>query len=104
MRVLFDFYPGRGGDGMRIDAEGNLIVAAGLHKRRGTSETLLTRPGIHVISPRGKLLAFVETPEDTLTNCAFGGDDLRTLYVTCGKNLLSIRMQISGMASYRPAK
>jgi gluconolactonase len=104
MRVLFDFYPGRGGDGMRIDAEGNLVVAAGLHKTRRTSETLDTRPGIHVISPQGKLLAFVETPEDTLTNCAFGGEDLKTLYVTCGKYLLSIRMQIPGMASYRPGK
>jgi gluconolactonase len=104
MRVLFDFSPGRGGDGMRLDAAGNLIVAAGLHKTRGTSETLDTRPGIHVISPQGKLLAFVETPEDTLTNCAFGGDDMRTLYVTCGKHLLSLRTVTSGMARYRPAK
>lgn len=104
MRVVFDFSPGRSGDGMRLDAAGNLIVAAGLHKTRGTSETLDTRPGIHVISPQGKLLAFVETPEDTLTNCAFGGEDLRTLYVTCGKHLLSMRMALPGMARYRPAK
>ena len=104
MRVVYTFSPGRGGDGMRMDAEGNLIVAAGLHKPRGTSETLDTRPGIHVISPHGKLLAFAEAPEDTITNCAFGGDDLRTLYVTCGKHLLSIRTQIPGMARYRPAK
>ncbi len=104
MRVIYDFYPGRGGDGMRIDAQGNLIVAAGLHKTRKTHETLDTKPGIHVISPQGKLLAYVETPVDTLTNCAFGGDDLRTLYVTCDKYLLSIRMQTPGMASYRPGK
>jgi gluconolactonase len=102
-RLLYDFYPGRGGDGMRVDAEGNLYVAAGLHRRRGTSETLDTRPGIHVISPEGKLRAFLETPEDTLTNCAFGGPDLRTLYVTCGKLLLSVRTRIPGKPAYRPA-
>lgn len=101
-RVLIDFYPGRSGDGMCIDAEGNLYVAAGLHKTRNTSETLDTRPGIHVISPAGKLVAFRETPEDTITNCTFGGEDLRTLYIACGTLLLSIRTQIPGKASYRP--
>ena len=101
-RVLIDMYPGRSGDGMCVDAKGNLYVAAGLHSRRGTSETLDTRPGIHVISPAGRLIAFRETPEDTVTNCSFGGADLRTLYITCGRLLLSIRTQIPGKASYRP--
>lgn len=101
-RVVIDFYPGRSGDGLTIDAEGNLYVAAGLHKLRTTSETLETRPGIHVISPAGKLLAWRETPEDTITNCAFGGDDLRTLYVTCGTLLLAIPTRVPGKASYRP--
>lgn len=101
-RVLIDFYPGRSGDGMCIDAEGNLYVAAGLHKPRNTSETLATRPGIHVVSPSGQLLAFRETPEDTITNCAFGGDDLRTLYVTCNRFLLSIPTKIPGKPAYRP--
>ncbi len=103
-RVLIDFYPGRSGDGMCIDAEGNLYVAAGLHKTRNTSETLDTKPGIHVVSPQGKLLAFRETPEDTITNCSFGGADLRTLYVTCGTLLLAIRTEIPGKPSYRPNK
>jgi len=101
-RTLINFYPGRSGDGMCIDQEGNLYVAAGLHNTRGTSETLETRPGIHVISPKGKLLAFRETPEDTLTNCTFGGEDSKTLYITCGTYLLSIRTQIPGKQSYRP--
>ena len=103
-RVLIDFYPGRSGDGMCVDALGNLYVAAGLHKTRGTSETLDTKPGIHVISPAGKLLAFRETPEDTITNCTFGGEDLKTLYVTCGSLLLSMPTKIPGKASYRPAR
>ena len=101
-RVLIDFYPGRSGDGMCIDRAGNLYVAAGLHARRGTSETLDTRPGIHVVSPEGRLLAYRQTPEDTITNCTFGGPDLRTLYVTCGSLLLAIPTKISGKATYRP--
>ncbi len=103
-RTLINFSPGRSGDGMCIDAEGNLYIAAGLHKTRKTSETLDTRPGIHVVSPRGQLLDFVETPVDTITNCAFGGKDLRSLYVTCGPYLLSIRTRIPGKAAYRPTK
>ncbi len=101
-RTLIDFYPGRSGDGMCIDSQGNLYVAAGLHDRRNTSETLSTRPGIHVISPQGELLAYRETPEDTITNCTFGGEDLRTLYVACGTYLLSIRTEIPGKPAYRP--
>lgn len=103
-RILYTFYPGRGGDGMRVDTAGNLYVAAGLHKTRGTSETLDTRPGIHVLTPQGKLVAFVETPEDTITNCAFGGADGRTLYVTCGRFLLSLPTRIAGSPLYRIPK
>ena len=100
-RIHINFYPGRSGDGMCIDAEGNLYVAAGLHATRDTSETLDTRPGIHVISPGGELLAFQETPVDTITNCTFGGDDLRTLYITCGKYLVSMRTRIPGKSTYQ---
>jgi gluconolactonase len=101
-RRLYDFYPGRSGDGMCVDATGNLYVAAGLHRLRGTSETLDTRPGIHVFTPEGMLVAFARTPEDTVTNCTFGGADLRTLYITCGRLLLSVRTRIPGKATYRP--
>ena len=38
--LQYDFYPGRSGDGMKVDAEGNLWVAAGWHRRPGSSETL----------------------------------------------------------------
>ena len=96
MRVFHDFSPGRSGDGMTIDSEGNLYVAAGLNRRRGTSETLDTVAGIHVFSPDGELLEHIPIPEDTITNAAFGGPDLRTLYVTAGKTLFSIRTDITG--------
>ena len=101
-RVHINFYPGRSGDGMCIDQQGNLYVAAGLHKTRDTSETLDTRPGIHVISPEGKLVGYRETPEDTITNCTFGGKDRKTLYVTCGAKLLAIPARIPGLVLPKP--
>lgn len=96
MRVFHDFYPGRSGDGMTVDSEGNLYVAAGLHTLRGTSETLDTKCGVHVFSPDGQLKEFIPIPEDTITNCAFGGPDLKTLYVTAGKTLFKVRTDITG--------
>ena len=95
-RRIIDFSPGRGGDGLCVDADGNLYVAAGLHKTRGTSETLDTKPGIHVVSPKGTLLAYLATPTDTLTNCTFGGIDRKTLFITCGDLLLSVRTKHPG--------
>ncbi len=97
MRVFYNFYPGRSGDGMTVDSEGNLYVAAGLNLGRGTAETMDTRPGIHAISPEGKLLQYIPIPEDLITNCAFGGPDMRTLYVTAGKTLFRVRTQIPGI-------
>ncbi len=81
---------------MAIDEQGNLYVAAGLHSLREGSETLDTRPGIHVFSPDGELLAYRRTPMDSVTNCTFGGEDGRTLYVTAGPYLLSGRSVIAG--------
>lgn len=97
MRVHFNFYPGRSADGMAIDREGNLYAAAGLNRRRGTSETLDTQCGIHVISPQGKRVKFIPIPEDTITNAAFGGPDMKTLYVTAGKTLYRIRTEVAGL-------
>lgn len=96
-RVLYDFYPGRSADGISIDRQGNLYASAGLHRPRGSSETLDTRCGVHVISPQGKLLRFIPIPEDTITNNAFGGADARTLYVTAGKTLYRVRTDVPGM-------
>jgi gluconolactonase len=97
MRVHFNFYPGRSADGVAIDVEGNIYAAAGLHRRRGTHETLDTKCGVHVISPQGKLLRLIPIPEDTVTNTAFGGPGLRTLYVTAGKTLFQIPNGIAGL-------
>jgi gluconolactonase len=97
MRVHYNFYPGRSADGMSIDTEGNLYASAGLHRRRGTSETLDTPCGVHVISPQGKRIKFIPIPEDTITNNAFGGPDMKTLYVTAGKTLFKVRTEVAGL-------
>ena len=96
MRVFHNFYPGRSADGLCIDTQGNLYAAAGLHRRRGTHETLDTKPGVHVFSPAGKLLRFIPIPEDTITNCTFGGADMKTLYVTAGKTLFRTTVAVTG--------
>ncbi len=97
MRVHYNFYPGRSADGMSIDTQGNLYASAGLHQRRGTSETLDTPCGVHVISPQGKRIKFIPIPEDTITNNAFGGPDMKTLYVTAGKTLYKLRTEVAGL-------
>jgi gluconolactonase len=96
MRVFYNFAPGRSGDGMTVDTQGNVYVAAGLNQPRGTTETLDTKAGIYVISPQGKLLRFIPIPEDLLTNVAFGGPDMKTLYVTAGKTLFRVRVDVPG--------
>jgi gluconolactonase len=97
MRVLYDFYPGRSADGMSVDVQGNLYAAAGMHRTRNTAETLDTACGVYVISPAGKLLTFIPIPEDYITNTAFGGADMRTLYITAGKTLYKVRTEIAGL-------
>jgi gluconolactonase len=97
MRIHYNFYPGRSADGMSIDVQGNLYASAGLHSTRGTAETLDTKCGVYVISPEGKLLKFIPIPEDFITNNAFGGPDMKTLYITAGKTLYKIRTEIAGL-------
>ena len=97
MRVHYNFSPGRSADGMSIDTQGNLYASAGLHRTRGTSETLDTKCGVHVIAPAGKLVKFIPIPEDTITNNAFGGPDMKTLYITAGDTLYKVRTDIPGL-------
>lgn len=97
MRVHYNFYPGRSADGISIDTQGNLYASAGMSQLRGSSETLDTKTGVYVISPQGKLLKFTPIPEDLITNNAFGGSDMKTLYVTAGKTLYKIPTEIAGL-------
>jgi gluconolactonase len=96
-RTLYDFYPGRSADGISIDVKGNIYASAGMTQLRGTSETLDTKTGVYVISPQGKLLQFIPIPEDLISNNGFGGEEMRTLYVTAGKTLFKFRTDIPGL-------
>jgi gluconolactonase len=76
---------------------GNVYCAAGLNAPRGTSETLDTKAGIHVFSPKGARLEIYPIPEDTVTNVCFGGPDWKTLYCTNWNVLGSVNLRIAGM-------
>src|SRR5262245_11641971 len=96
-KVIHDWKNTRGPDGMKLDATGRLFVAAGLNRQNPPYETQ-AKPtaGVYVFSPAGDLLEFIPIPRDETTNCAFGGDDLKTLFVTAGGSLWSIRVNTPG--------
>src|SRR5204863_7850316 len=84
-KMIFDWRSSRGPDGFKMDQQGRLFVAAGLNKANPPFETAEPyKAGIYILSPPGKLLEFVPVPRDEVTNCAFGGPDLKTLFVTAG--------------------
>jgi gluconolactonase len=99
-RLLFDFAQGRGGDGIRTDCEGNVWIAAGIQTPRPPGEVTDVPPGIYVVSPHGKLLGRIPIPEDYVTNLAFGGRELKTLYVTAGTSIYQFPVAVSGYAAY----
>jgi gluconolactonase len=90
-KVLHDFGADRGIDGMSIDIKGNIYATAGAGKTAGVT----------IFDPAGKKLGFIPTPEDP-SNCVFGGEDRRMLYITAGKSLYRIHLTIDGFAVYWP--
>ena len=96
-KLIHDWGTTRGPDGMKLDALGRLFVAGGLNKPNPPFETA-DKPtaGVYVFSPEGQLLELIPIPRDETTNCAFGDDDLKTLFVTSGGTLWSIRLTTTG--------
>jgi gluconolactonase len=102
---IYDWGKGRGPDGLKQDAKGRLYVAAGLNKPNPPAEPADdVKGGIYVLSPEGKLLAFLAVPTDEVTNCAFGGEDLKTLYITGGGVLYSVRTTTPGRVRWAGKK
>lgn len=99
-RLVYDFGGGRGGDGMRLDMEGNLYVAAGIQTPRGPHESTDVPPGVYIMTPKGELKGRIPIVEDLITNVAFGGPDGRTLYITAGKTLFTTRVATPGQLAY----
>lgn len=96
-KLIFDWQTGRGPDGVKMDRAGRLYVAAGLNKPNPPYETAdRFKGGVYILSPEGKLLDFVPVPVDEVTNCAFGGADWKTLFITEGGTLWSIPVSTPG--------
>ena len=95
-KLIHDWKTTRGPDGIKLDSAGRLFVAAGLNRQNAPYETQ-DKPtaGVYVFSPTGELLEFIAISRDETTNCAFGGDDLKTLFVTAG-GLWSFRVSTPG--------
>jgi gluconolactonase len=70
-----------GGDGLTVDEKGNVYITSNL--------------GIQVFSSEGKHLGTIEFPEQP-SNCAFGGKDNKTLYVTARKSVYAVEMDVAG--------
>ena len=84
-KLLVDYLPEDGPDGLTVDVEGNLYIA----------ERSLKRPGIAIRSPEGKELAFI--PTILPTNVGFGrGENSNTLYITAGTGLYRIKVMKQG--------
>ncbi len=99
-KLIFDWGDARGPDGLKMDRNGLLYVAAGLNKPHPPYETAdRFKGGVYAISPAGKLVEFIPIPRDEVTNCAFGGPDLKTLYVTAGGTLWSVPVKTPGRIS-----
>jgi gluconolactonase len=83
-RVIADMdHPQPGSpDGMKLDVEGHLYV---------TGAT-----GVWVFEPDGTLLGVIVTPERP-ANCAWGGADRQTLYITARTSLYRIRTKVPGV-------
>jgi len=103
-KLIYDWGKGRGPDGLKQDEKGRLYVAAGLNKPTPAEPARDVKGGVYVLSPEGKLLSFLPVPRDEVTNCAFGGEDRKTLYVTAGGTLYSIRTATPGRLVWPPAK
>ncbi len=91
-KVIFDWKNGRGPDGMKMDNAGRIYVAAGTNKAT-EFETTEFKAGCYILSPTGRLIDFIPTAPDECCNCAFGGADGKTLFITSGGHLWSVPLR-----------
>ncbi len=89
-RLIHDWKDGRGPDGVKMSSSGLLFVAGGLNAPHPPHETGVMKGGVYILTPAGKLVDFVPIPKDEVTNCAFGGADGKTLFITAGGTLWSV--------------
>lgn len=71
-----------GSDGMTIDNEGNIY---------------LTGRGVTVFNPQGEQIAHIPVEAGWTANVCFGGQDMKTLFITASEYLFSIKMNVQGV-------
>lgn len=69
-------------DGMKVDQDGRVFCT-------GTG-------GVWVFAPDGSKIGMIEMPE-VCANVAFGGNDLRTLFLTASTSVYTLRVKTPGM-------
>jgi len=69
-------------DGIRCDTAGRVWSSAA--------------DGVHIYAPSGELIGKILVPESP-ANLAFGGSDLKTLYITARKSLYAIQVGVRGL-------
>jgi gluconolactonase len=71
-----------GSDGMTIDVMGNIY---------------LTGNGVTIFNRNGVLLGNIPVPESWTANVCFGGDDMKSLFITASKSLYKIHTKTKGV-------
>jgi len=95
-KELMDFGRGRGGDGLKVDRDGRIYIAAGRWMPSPPNETIEMKGGIYVLNSDGRLVDFIPVIIDEVTNLCFAGKELDVLYVTAGHTLFSVQMKVKG--------
>ncbi len=95
-RTLYDFGALKGCDGMCVDVQGNLYL----------TQRASERPGVLVLNPEGKEIAFIPTgpanqqkrePVGLPSNVEFGiGAEANVLYITVDLSLYRIPLKVQG--------
>ena len=75
----FKLFVQQGGEGVAVDAQGNVYLAAGQ---------------IYVYNPSGRLIDTIEMPERPI-QLVFGGKDGRTLFIAARTSLYSVRTRVA---------
>jgi len=76
-----------GPDGMKVDIRGNLYVSLS--------------SGVRVYNSVGMHLGDIRTPA-SVQNCAFGGYDNRTLFITAGGSVYKVQMKVQVVPDFTP--
>lgn len=80
--AVFGRLEGWGADGLKVDTQGNVYV---------------TGPrGLWIWDKKGGWMGLLEVPEDP-ANCAFGGADGKTLFITARSSLYTVQMKVPGI-------